>query len=47
MHLPHDIRDRYPGKRRRFIGFGAVIVGAASICAAVARTGAAAPDAPF
>ena len=47
MHLPHDIRDRYPGKRRRFIGFGAVIVGAAWICAAVARTGAAAADAPF
>jgi cytochrome c peroxidase len=47
MHLPHDIRDRYPGKRRRFIGFGAVIMGAAWICAAVARTGAAAADAPF
>jgi cytochrome c peroxidase len=47
MHLPHDIRDRYPGKRRRFIGFGAVIVGAAWICAAVAGTGAAAADAPF
>src|SRR3984893_7357800 len=47
MHLPHDIRDRYPGKRRRFIWFGAVIVGAASVCAAVARTGVAAADAPF
>jgi cytochrome c peroxidase len=48
MHLPHDLRDRYPGKRRRSIRFGAVIAGAASICAAVVGIGGgAAADAPF
>src|SRR5260370_36276080 len=49
MHLPHDLRDPYPGKRRRSVRFGAVIAGAALICAAVAGIGGGvgAADAPF
>ena len=47
MYLPHDIHDRYPGRRRRSIRFGAV-TGAALICAAVSGIGGvAAAAAPF
>ena len=47
MDLPHDFRNRYPGKRPRSFRFGAATVGTALICAVVAGIGVAAADAPF
>jgi cytochrome c peroxidase len=49
MDLPHDFRNRYPGKRRRSVRFGAAIVGTALIVGAAVRirSGVAAADAPF
>ena len=46
--MPYEIRDRYPGKRRRSIRFGALTAGAALLCAAAAGIGGVAgADAPF
>jgi len=39
MHLAHDFRDRYPGKRRRSMRLGAVIAAAALTGAAVVGIG--------
>src|SRR5882762_1125534 len=47
MHLPHDVRDRYTGEHRSSAGFRAMIVGAASIGAAMAGIAGGAADAPF
>src|SRR5258708_18161867 len=49
MALPNDFRNRYPGKRRRSVRFGAAIVGTALIVGAAVRirSGVAAADAPF